>query len=232
MMPRSPSGLVRAFQLLLTASLCVQQGCALVRPQRSQASPPAKESGPALGKTSAKDSQSSPRKPKLPDLSDAPKEQASSDKSPAPRISVQDSRFLTLEQEPLDAKSLAGRSSLWVFWPGLGQAQLHYLEVRAFRSELNQLLEDNEDLVVLEFHHHHKSAQTAPRRDRARHEHLWDPQAVTAMRLSLKGFPCAVLVSPKLEFEALIPMPSSGLPAFFQAIESEIASETGSEPSQ
>lgn len=141
----------------------------------------------------------------------------------AGRLSLRDYSFLTLEEEPLRAKSMQGLKAVWVFWPSMGDDQLHHLAVRDFRALLDRLLASRGDLVVLEFHHHHRSAQTAPRRDRSRHEHLWDPQSVTAMRLSLEGLPAAVVVSPDVEFFEFVPAPEGELSDFYLKIVQSLA---------
>lgn len=137
--------------------------------------------------------------------------------------SVEKQRFLTLEEEPLLAESMRGLKAVWIFWPGTGDDQLHHMQVRAFRQRLDRLLGSRGDLVVLEFHHHHLSAQTAPRRDRSRHEHLWDPQAITAMRLSVPTLPAAVIVSPDLRVFSSVGAQKGGLSDFYLKIVQALA---------
>lgn len=132
-------------------------------------------------------------------------------------------RFLTLEEEALAASSFLGLRSVWIFWPALPEEQPNHAKVDAFRLRLDQLLESRGDMAVLEFHQQHRSAETAPRRDRSRHEHLWDPQGVTGMRLDLSGFPVAVIVSPKLELFDKVYASSPKLYDFYLAIVSALA---------
>lgn len=139
-------------------------------------------------------------------------------------ISVEKQRFLTLEEEPLLAESMRGLKAVWVFWPGTGDDQFHHMQVQAFRQRLDRLLGSRGDLVVLEFHHHHLSAQTAPRRDRSRHEHLWDPQAIVAMRLEVPKLPAAVIVSPDLTVFSLVDAPAGSLSDFYLNIIQGLAS--------
>lgn len=147
--------------------------------------------------------------------------------------SLVDYSFLTLEEEPLHAESMQGLKAVWVFWPSTGEDQLHHLAVRDFRALLDRLLASRGDLVVLEFHHHHRSAQTAPRRDRSRHEHLWDPQSVTAMRLSLEALPAAVVVSPEVEIFELVPASNGDLSDFYLKIVQALARlDTAAPPDQ
>lgn len=136
---------------------------------------------------------------------------------------VGDYQFLTLEEEPLRASSMQGLKAVWVFWPGTGEDQFHHLKMREFRALLDRLLVSRGDLVVLEFHHHHLSAQTAPRRDRSRHEHIWDPQGVTAMRLSLTELPVAIVVGPNLQLFEVVHPSSVALPDFYLQIVQALA---------
>lgn len=137
--------------------------------------------------------------------------------------SVEKQRFLTLEEEPLLAESMRGLKAVWIFWPGTGDDPLHHMEVRAFRQRLDRLLASRGDLVVLEFHHHHLSAQRAPRRDRSRHEHLWDPQAIVAMRLNVPKLPAALIVAPDLSIFDAFAAPETNLPDFYLKIIQSLA---------
>lgn len=132
-------------------------------------------------------------------------------------------RFLTLEQEPLSARAGEGLTSIWLFWPVDPQIQPNHAEVAKFRARIGKLLVSRGDLSIFEFHHQHMSAQTAPRRDASRHEHLWDPQAVTALRLGVTTFPQAVIVGADLAVEAVVAYPDQGLPAFYHDIVQALA---------
>lgn len=193
---------------------CVQHGPARSRtniPQGQAAQVQGSQSGPGKGsKASAKPRPSAG--------------QAGSSRS------VEKQRFLTLEEEPLLAESMRGLKAVWIFWPGTGEDQLHHMQVRAFRQRLDRLLGSRGDLVVLEFHHHHLSSQTAPRRDRSRHEHLWDPQAITALRLNVPKLPAAVVVTPELTVFDAFTAPKGGLADFYLKIIQSLASLDAASP--
>lgn len=202
-------GRVRGFParlgFILGLTLLGQSSCALVGPKRSGTSgvPTSKS---ASSRDSAKDSV--PREGEGVNLG------LSASVPGQEPLSVRGLTFLTLEQEPLVSDAMLGQNAVWLFWPTGNEGQLHYLDLEAFRGWINGILEHRGDLVVLEFHHHHRTSQTAPRRDRSRHEHLWDPQAVTAMRLGLTQSPVAVIVDTKLRIVETVPLPSQGLRAF------------------
>lgn len=155
------------------------------------------------------------------DASDKPAR--SEESSGADGSELQRFHFLTLEEEALAASSFQGLRSVWIFWPALADEQPNHAKVDAFRLRLDQLLASRGDMAILEFHQQHRSAETAPRRDRSRHEHLWDPQGVTGMRLALSGFPVAVIVSPKLELFDKVYASSSELYDFYLSIVNALA---------
>ena len=113
--------------------------------------------------------------------------------------------MMTLEDDHFDVQILRGHPSVWIFGQPEAKSDIRYPEALARRERLRALLDRSPPpFSIVEIHHHERSAESAPRRDRVGYHHLWDPKSAGALALGVPEFPYALLVDEDLVIRAVI----------------------------